>query len=596
MNSEQETPQPEPAATWRQAGRAQHWQPLRPIQLWRLRLAQGLGAIALFWGVHEGLELLIHYYRVHRWGWFPRIGPAVNPWWLGLLLLGLLMATPWWVDWLLRACYGGLEPLTLEELAAQNPEAAVVLRRCSHQWRLPLPSLKIMPIAAPVVFTYGSLPRFARIIVSRGLLQHLAVDEVATLYAGEMAHLRYRDLALLSLLLGLVQVPYQIYSQVSRWGDKRQQPFLQGLAALVAAMAYGLYRLGRWPGLWLSRLRLLHSDRTAVEITGNPNGLVRALLKLSLGLASEIQQQQQTSEFLESFAFLLPVSPHAVTSASLYPQQDWPQLLRWEYLNPYRHWLGWNQTHPFLGDRLHLLQLYARYWQLEPELDWSTPETAKATPSLTLLRTLLLQGAPYFGAAIGGLVGLNLWLVGWVALKLKAWELMWLYRETTLIVALGLIGFGMGTLAQINTLFPDLKPSTLAKGDLLPYLTDPALLPLSSPAIALEGKLLGRRGIGNWLGQDLWLQSQQGLIRLQMMTRLGPLGHLWPWCERPTPAVDRVVQVSGWFRRGAIPLIDVDTLQGQGQPCWRSGHPLWSTLLAGAAILWGLWIIYRGRF
>ena len=69
---------------------------------------------------------------------------------------------------------------------------------------------------------------------------------------------------------------------------------------IVASLVYGLWGLLTGTGLWLSRLRLYYSDRVASEITGNPNALIRALLKISIGIAADIQKEEHTSWQLES--------------------------------------------------------------------------------------------------------------------------------------------------------------------------------------------------------------------------------------------------------------------------------------------------------
>lgn len=98
------------------------------------------------------------------------------------------------------------------------------------------------------------------------------------------------------------------------------------------------------------------------------------------------------------------------------------------------------------------------------------------------------------------------------------------------------------------------------------------------------------------MNQDLWLQTQVGSIRLQWVSRWGPLGNLWPLSPHPAAWIDQPVRVTGWFRRGAAPWIDVDTLQVRGQPILQAGHPIWSTLVAVITALLGLWMIANPRF
>ena len=181
-------------------------------------------------------------------------------------------------------------------------------------------------------FSYGCLPRFARIAVSRGLLEQLTDDEIATIFARESAHISHWDFAPMSLALLVIQIPYLIYWQVAHWQERLCdlmtieffRSAVNFAARAISATSYGIYKLLRWPMLWVSRRRVYFSDHTAAEITGNPNGLTRALAKLAIGIADNIEQQKQTSFFLESFDLLLPVGVgQAVTLGSLHYTRRW---------------------------------------------------------------------------------------------------------------------------------------------------------------------------------------------------------------------------------------------------------------------------------
>ncbi len=63
-----------------------------------------------------------------------------------------------------------------------------------------------------------------------------------------------------------------------------------------------------WLTLLNSRFRLDSSDHYAAEITGHPNGLIRALLKIAIGIADHIKKQEHTSWQLESLNIVAPVS------------------------------------------------------------------------------------------------------------------------------------------------------------------------------------------------------------------------------------------------------------------------------------------------
>ncbi len=604
---------------WRNSGRAQNWSPLKPLKLRRLWLVELVSAIALFGVVYFCLRCVLQttnailvqlpflapiqlFYRDPV--------PAVA---IGLVIL--LILSPWLLDALLKHLHG-LQTLPLTQLTSRSPEAAKVVQRLCRQRKLPVPTLGILPTSAPVVLTYGNLPRTARIVVSEGLLAQLTDDEVATLYTGQLAHIAHWDIVVMSLGVLIVQIPYTIYWQVAQWGEhftdvvKRKLPsyrrflpaIVLGITGAIASISYAIYWLFRLPLLWFSRVRVYYSDRLAIETTGNPNGLTRALLKIALGIAEEVQHEHQTSGLLEGFDLLLPVGyRQALTLGSCSPQTSLESVLEWECTNPYRGWLLFSASHPLLGERVAMLCRNAQFWKLDPEL--SLPAIAppvrdngarfsklcnspKALP--------LLQSAVFFGLLLGLGLRAILWGIGQIGDRLNIWQIIWMHNASPFVDACILIAFSLTLFLWINRYFPDIKPTTVhTEPNLGTLFSNPATLPPDSQPVQLTGQLLGRQGSLNWLGQDLILQTSTGLVRLHYSSFLGPLGNLLPQPNRPSHLINQQVTVTGWFRRGVTPWIDIETLRSQGGKVTRANYPLWLTIVALAAALWGAYLIWQ---
>lgn len=575
-------------AFWKQTGRAKKWANLGKVDFSRLWGVEGLTVIgflgsvcALPWVAQGVLN-----WALRQISWpidLRRFAAFNNDFSIGLiiLLLILLAVSPWLLDALLAKTYQ-LRSLTLSELERHSPEATRLLKRCGQR-RQPIPRLGILPDPAPLSFSYGYLPSNARIVVSQGLLEQLSEDEIAALYAIELAHIVHWDFAILSWITLVAQLPYRAYWQVAAWGDRQHDRVLQTVAVAASSLAYGLYRFLRLPGLALARMRHYYSDRTAAEWTGNPNALTRGLIKIAIGIDQEIQRQGYTSPLLESLDLLIPVG----RSQALRGLPS-PALLEWDRSNAYRHWLAINNSHGALGDRLHLLGMYARHWRLESELEWSTSRNQ------TDNSRFLLQAAPFLGIVAGLAIALGLWSFGWVADKAGWLGLSWLWGDRSILIGSLLIGFSIGTFWRINSFFPDIKRNLQTTSDLLPLLSNPAALPIDSQPIRIQGKLLGRKGFGNWLHQDLLLHTETRLIRLHHTSNLGVFGDLMPQPIRPQKIMDEMVTVIGWFRRGVSPWIDVETIQTQQGKTVRSEHPVWSTTLGAIAAILGIYIIFKG--
>ena len=605
--------------SWRNSGRAQKWSPLKPLNLKRLWLVELVSAITLIGVVYFFLRVALQmtnailvklpflapiqlFYR----------DPAPT---VGFSFLILLLASPWLLDVLLKHVHG-LQAFPLTQLTARSPEAAKVVQRLCRQRKLPVPKLGILPTNAPVILTYGNLPRTARIVVSEGLLAQLTDDEVATLYTGQLGHIAHWDIVLMSLGVLLVQIPYTIYWQVAQWGEqltnlvehklpsyRRFLPaIIRGITGVIASISYAIYWLFCLPLLWLSRARLYYSDRLAIETTGNPNGLTRALLKMALGMAEEIQHDRQTSGLLEGFDLLLPVGyRQALILGSCSPQISLESLLQWDCTNPYRGWLIVSASHPLLGERVAMLCRNAQFWKIDPEL--SLPATAPPVRSngarLSKLFNSpkafpLLQSAVFFGLLLGLVLRGLLWVVGQIGDKLNVWQIIWMHNASPFLDACILIAFSLSLFLWINPYFPDIKPATgQAEPNLGTLLSNPATLPPDSQPVQLTGQLLGRQGLLNGLGQDLILQTSTGLVKLHFSSFLGPLGNLLPRRHHPSHLINQQVTVTGWFRRGVTPWIDIESLRSQGGKVTRANYPLWLTILALAAAFWGAYLIWQ---
>jgi Zn-dependent protease with chaperone function len=471
--------------------------------------------------------------------------------------------------------------------------------------------LGLLPTNTPVALTYGNLPKTARIVVSEGLLAQLADDEIATLFAGQVGHIVHWDFVLMSLGVLVLQVPYTIYWQVAQWGEQLETKFsssrlilrlLTGLTGLIASISYGIYWLLRLPLLWFSRARVYYSDRLAVETTGNPNGMTRALLKTALGITEDIETLGKTSGLLESFDLLLPVGYQQAIPLSRYSSQaSFEKLLNWDCTNRYRDWLIVSASHPLIGERLAMLARCAQFWKLETELDLPslTPPIRTNAARLSKLGNShkalpLLQSCLLFGLVLGLILRGLLWLIGKIGDVLNIWQLIWMYNATPFLNACILVAFSLSVFLWINGYFPDIKPSTVqTEPDLGDLFANPATLPPDSQPVQITGKLLGRRNLLNWLAQDLILQTPTGLVKLHFFSFLGPFGNVLPLPIRPSNLIEQQVTVSGWFRRGVTPWIDIESLRSQSGRVARANYPIWVTLLALAAAVLGAYLIWQ---
>ncbi len=532
--------------------------------------------------------------------------------WVYLTLLTLFLLSPWLWDGLLKLTYG-LKPFPLTTLFNLSPETNRVLRNYCQIHRLKVPELRLLPIDTPVIFSYGGWRRFARIVVSQGLLDRLTEDELAVIFAREIASIQQGDGAILSLATLIHQIPYLIYWYLADLTQKFPtlnlplpkvlksglKGILDAIALLICPLCYGLYKVLRWPALELSRRRVYYSDRIACNLTGNPNGLTRALLKITLGLSESIQKQGKIDFILEGFNLLIPLSyQQALTWGTVAQYQGLDSLFQWDLINPYANWLTLNQTHPLLGERLKIISFYATHWKLEPELTLSEIPPLSQKKTTAYYSKLLLQGAPFFGIVGGLVIGLLLWLLGGLFYLLGWWQVEWLWGEYWIVAGCIPIGCSLGLMIRTNPFFPEIKSLNLVNNpNLFDLIRNPETIPLDSQRISVTGQLLGRTDFQNSFAQDLILQTSTGIVKLHYIPQLTPLANFWP---RLTPAhelIGQSVKITGWWRRGATAWIDVQSLETLDRRTQLAGgHPLWTSILAGILAFWGVYNVSQGGF
>lgn len=155
---------------------------------------------------------------------------------------------------------------------------------------LPTPSIEVVESGALNAYASGWTPADSVIGVTRGLLQNLSRDELEAVLAHEITHIRYRDVRLMtvaSIFLGFLTSGSRMLGGGPDGARTRNLLFRTsggaGILFVAVAMVVGAlaWALGALSKLGISRSREFVADAGAVELTKNPNALIRALQKIS---------------------------------------------------------------------------------------------------------------------------------------------------------------------------------------------------------------------------------------------------------------------------------------------------------------------------
>ncbi len=585
--SPEPAPEAQPLSSRQRAGQLGLKIPL-PERAGSLRWAKwgslGVGILFLWWlsFVLVGAHLDFGRLSFPRQLWFLQ---GLLPWlrnglrWLvaGSLAVnfgvGLLFFAPWLMDHLHRRLHK-LRWATLGEIERHSPETARLLQRLCAQKQLKLPRLGVIPEGGPLAFVYGTLPDGGRIVVTQALLQQLAPDEIAAVYAQALGRILNGDILILTLLGSPVQLVYLALEQVSQLANKRRD-----LIGHAAPLLYLIYTVLSYPLFFLCRLGTYHADHFAVEATGNPNGLMAALLKAAAGLQEAHKNDRRPSSLLHCtrlFSFLdFKTTAAASAAVRLRDPAQAGQVFLWDQLNPWARWMQVNSSHPLPGHRFQVLEEYAQRLRLLPELRLgSGPKLDVARLQSRFWLDLAIYAAEVVGILVGWLVGLILYLVLQDRLDPKV------------IVAAAVVGYGVGLWAKAGLMY---RGAFLPQPtDALQLLADPEADPCRSQPVELEGELLGLGQAGYQLGAELKLQDATGLIPLRFTSPLGPVGNVFSGLKQLRALMGRRVKVVGWFRRGNTAWVDLAYVQA-GSKQLHSRPRLWLALFGLGVVLFGVW-------
>lgn len=173
------------------------------------------------------------------------------------------------------------QPISREE----NPRIYQIVERLAAKANVPVPKIYMIPTDSPNAFATGRNPQHASVAVTRGIMEICDDEEIEGVLAHELGHVRNRDIltsAVVATIAGAITMIAQMVMWAEMFGgfggggsDNRRGGMFSALAMMIVApLAATLIQLA------ISRSREYEADATGARITGNPQGLARALDKI----------------------------------------------------------------------------------------------------------------------------------------------------------------------------------------------------------------------------------------------------------------------------------------------------------------------------
>ena len=176
----------------------------------------------------------------------------------------------------------GAKPIARDE----NPRIYQIVERLAAKANLPVPKIYYIPIDSPNAFATGRNPNHASVAVTAGILEICDDEEIEGVLAHELGHVKNRDI-LISAVVATLAGAITLIARMVYWGElfggfggsrsnsRRGGGMFSALAMMIVApLAAMLIQLA------ISRSREYEADATGARITGNPQGLARALAKI----------------------------------------------------------------------------------------------------------------------------------------------------------------------------------------------------------------------------------------------------------------------------------------------------------------------------
>jgi heat shock protein HtpX len=193
--------------------------------------------------------------------------------------------------------------------------------RLSQQADLPKPKVAVADSRVPNAFATGRSQKSSAVCVTTGLLRTLDRDELEGVVAHELAHVKNRDVAVMTIASFLSTVAFMIVRWGWLFGGNRNRNggggviVAIGVSLVVWVVSFLLIRA-------LSRYREYAADRGGATITGKPSALASALLTID-GRMDKVPKEDMREQAEMNAFFVIPIQSGFIGKiASTHPSTE----------------------------------------------------------------------------------------------------------------------------------------------------------------------------------------------------------------------------------------------------------------------------------
>jgi heat shock protein HtpX len=188
---------------------------------------------------------------------------------------------------------------------AEAPELHAMIERLCVQADLPKPRIAVADTPMPNAFALGRGPKSATVCATTGIMRLLNRAELEGVMAHELAHVKNRDVLVMTLAGFFATIASYIVQFGFFFGgghdDDENPSFLVLFLVSIAVWIVSFFLMQA-----LSRYREFSADRGAAIITRRPSALSSALMKISSGMDQIPQRDLRASGELAAFYIFPP--------------------------------------------------------------------------------------------------------------------------------------------------------------------------------------------------------------------------------------------------------------------------------------------------
>jgi heat shock protein HtpX len=456
---------------------------------------------------------------------------------LGVVLLQYLLG-----PWILELIY----KIQWRELRSVDPSLADFVENTCAYKRIPLPRFGVIEDGNPNAFTFGHYPGDARLVVTTGLLGKLNQDELQAVVAHEFGHIAHWDFVVMTVASIVPLLLYILYMGARMGTKSRRRGKSSGFIVAVAVLSYIAYIVSHYIVLLLSRVREYFADEFAGEVTGNPEALSTALVKVAYGLATTSKGEIRNDTRMmaaRTMGIFDPQAAHALALAGAAVGTITPQTMagamKWDLWNPWAMLYELSSSHPLPAKRIRALERQTEamgkaarfsFRQEKPESYWDE-----------FFMDLFANYLPLIGLLAGCiLAGMLIWQFGYIAAAAGAILLLlsaawWLKRWFSYL-------HNFQDARSVKSLIDEIKVSKIR-----------------SIPCTIEGEIIGRGVPGLFYSEDLVLRDDTGFITVDYRQPIRLFEFFFGWLKAEE-LIGKRGKVMGWYRRAPRPYFEMRRL------------------------------------